>query len=103
MSWAVSKLASAECVLCAFGQVLELALEVVAVPGWGVQGSRVVTCAGGTMPCHMGWILVWRVGRKCGRLWDIPSTLVWCLRQSNCVPGCDRWFGKRLLETRLVS
>lgn len=92
-------LACVECVLCAFGQMLELALEVVSawcVPGWGVQGSRVVTCAGGTMPSHMGWILVWQ---EMWQLWGIPSTLLWYLRQSSCGSGCDHWFGKRLLET----
>lgn len=52
-------MASAECVLGAFGQMLELALE--AVSAWlGVQGSRVVTCAGGMMLGDMGRVLVWQ-------------------------------------------
>lgn len=73
------------------------------VPGWGVQGSRAVTCAGGTMLSPTGQILIWQVVRKWGRLWGIPLALVWYLRQSNCVSGCDHWFGKRLLETPMAG
>lgn len=38
-----------------------------------VQGSRVVTLQMG--PCWVPWAESW-LGRKCGRLWEIPST-VW--------------------------
>lgn len=42
------------------------------VPGWGLQGSRVVPCAGGTMLSHMGWILLWQVVRVVPEAEQLP-------------------------------
>ena len=71
------KTASVEDVLYAFGQMSVLVLEVVSaqwpVPGRGSRRSRVVPCAGGTVPSHTGRILAWQIARKCCRLWGIPG------------------------------
>lgn len=60
-------LASLECVLCTFGQMLKV------VSGWGwCRGAEWSLVQVG--PCWVPWAGSW-LGRKCGRLWGIPSTV----------------------------